>query len=97
MPKGYIIAHVTVNDPVAYQEYVDNNNRILPPLGGKALVRGGQSETPEGDEYQRHVVFEYPSYEAAKASYYNEEYQKNAEIRFANAVSMLVLVEGVPE
>ena len=97
MPKGYIIAHVTVNDPEAYQEYVDTNTVLLPNLGAKALVRAGQCETPEGQEFQRHVILEYESYEAAKASYYNKDYQKNAEIRFANATSMLVLVEGVPE
>jgi len=94
MPKGYLIAHVTVNDPVAYQEYVDRNNEILPPFGGRPLVRGGQSETPEGAQFDRHVVFEYPSYAAAQAAYHSEDYQKNAEIRYANATSMVVIVEG---
>ena len=94
MPKGYSIGHITVNNPDTYQEYVDRNNEILPPFGGRPLVRGGQSETPEGEQFERHVVFEYPSFEAAKAAYYSEEYQKNAEIRFANATSMVVLVEG---
>ena len=95
MPKGYIIAHVTVDDPVAYQAYVDRNNQILPPLGAKPLARGGAFEQPEGPQYERHVIFEYPSYDAAKASYHNKEYQQNAEIRFANATSMVVVVEGV--
>jgi len=95
MPKGYIIAHVTVNDPVAYQAYVDRNNEILPPLGARALVRGGQCENVEGPNFDRHVIFEYPSYEAAQASYHNKDYQQNAEIRFANATSMVVVVEGV--
>ncbi len=95
MPKGYLIAHVTVHDPVAYQDYVARNNDILPPFGARALARGGQSETPEGESYERHVVFEYPSYEAAQAAYHSAAYQENAEIRYANATSMVVLVEGV--
>jgi uncharacterized protein (DUF1330 family) len=94
MPKGYIIAHVTVNDPDAYLAYVDRNNIILPPLGGRPLVRGGQCENVEGPQFDRHVIFEFPSYAAAQASYHNKEYQKNAEIRFANAKSMVVVVEG---
>lgn len=95
LPKGYIIAHVTVDDPVAYQAYVDTNTTLLPRMGARPLVRGGQSETPEGPQYARHVIFEYDSYEAAKASYYSKEYQENAEIRYANATSMIVLVEGL--
>lgn len=95
MPKGYIIAHVTVNDPVAYQAYVDRNNEILPPRGATPLVRGGRFEQPEGTPFERHVIFEFPSYEAAQASYHSEDYQQNAEIRYANATSMVVVVEGV--
>lgn len=95
MPKGYIIGHVTVTDPEAYQEYVALNTPVLAGFGAKPLVRGGASETPEGPEFTRHVVFEYPSFEAAKAAYYSPEYQEIMKIRIENASSMIVLVEGV--
>jgi uncharacterized protein (DUF1330 family) len=94
MPKGYIIGHVTVRDAEAYKEYVDLNTPIMKSFGGKPLIRGGQSETPEGPKFTRHVCFEYPDYETAKAAYYSEEYQKVMKIRVANADSMIVLVEG---
>ncbi|MCB4379652.1 DUF1330 domain-containing protein, partial [Synechococcus sp. MU1644] len=29
MPKGYIIGHITVNDPEAYKEYVEKDTPIL--------------------------------------------------------------------
>ena len=34
MPKGYIIGHITVTDPEAYQEYVIKDTPILKGLGG---------------------------------------------------------------
>ena len=95
MPKGYIIGHITVTNPEAYQEYVTRDTPILLGLGGKFIVRGGQSETPEGESLDRHVVIEFPSYEAAKAAYNDPEYQEVAEIRRRNADSVIILVEGV--
>ncbi len=94
MPKGYIIAHITVTNPEAYKEYVIRDTPLLEAFGAKFVVRGGASETPEGDAMDRHVVIEFPSYEAAKAAYYDPEYQKVAEIRRRNAESLIVLVEG---
>ena len=47
MPKGYIIGHITVNDPDAYKEYVERDTPILEGFGGRFIVRGGASETPE--------------------------------------------------
>lgn len=94
MPKGYIIAHVTVNDPEAYKEYVEKDTPILHARGGKFIVRGGRSETVEGETLQRHVVVEFPSYEAAMAAYNDPEYQAVAEIRRRTAESVFVVVEG---
>ncbi len=94
MPKGYIIGHITVNDPEAYKEYVTQDTPILRAHGARFLVRGGQSETPEGDGGGRHIVFEFDSYEAAKAAYYDPEYQRISEIRKRTATSTIILVEG---
>lgn len=94
MPKGYIIGHITVNDPEAYKEYVEKDTPILTALGGSFVVRGGQSEVAEGESMNRHVVIEFPSFEAAKAAYNDPEYQKVAEIRRRTADSVIILVEG---
>lgn len=94
MPKGYIIGHITVNDPEAYKEYVEKDTPILKALGGSFIIRGGTSEVAEGESLNRHVVIEFPSYEAAKAAYYDPEYQKVAEIRRRTADSVIILVEG---
>ena len=94
MPKGYIIGHITVNDPEAYREYLEKDTPILLGLGGKFIVRGGASETMEGEALNRHVVIEFPSYDAARAAYNDPEYQKVAEIRRRTATSVIILVEG---
>lgn len=95
MAKGYIIGHITVNDPEAYKEYVERDTPILTALGGRFIVRGGQSDTPEGTTQNRHVVIEFDSYEAALKAYHDPEYQEVAEIRRRTADSTIILVEGV--
>lgn len=94
MPKGYIIGHITVNDPEAYREYIEKDTPILAALGGTFIVRGGQSEVPEGTSEERHVVIEFPSYAQALTAYNDPEYQAVAEIRKRTATSTIIVVEG---
>jgi uncharacterized protein (DUF1330 family) len=95
MPKGYIIGHITVRDPEDYKEYIERDTPILEGLGAKFIVRGGQSEIVEGETFERHVVIEFESYEAAKRAYHDPDYQVVAEIRRRSADSTILLVEGV--
>lgn len=94
MPKGYIIAHITVRDPEAYKEYVVRDTPILEGFGGKFIIRGGQSKAAEGALFDRHVVIEFPSYQAALDAYNDPEYQAVADIRRRSAESAIVIVEG---
>lgn len=94
MPKGYIIGHITVTNPEAYKEYVVKDTPILKAMGAKFIVRGGQSETPEGTAHNRHVVIEFPSYQAALDAYNDPEYQAVADIRRRTADSTIIVVEG---
>jgi uncharacterized protein (DUF1330 family) len=95
MPKGYIIAHVTVRDPEAYKEYVEKDTPILQGLGGKFIVRGGQGEVTEGEAHARHVIIEFPTYEAALKAHNDPAYQAVADIRRRTADSTIIVVEGV--
>ncbi len=95
MPKGYIIGHITVNDPEAYKEYVTRDTPILQGLGGRFIIRGGQAQVMEGEALQRHVVIEFPSYEAALTAYNDPAYQEVAAIRRRTAESVIIVVEGV--
>jgi uncharacterized protein (DUF1330 family) len=94
MPKSYIIGHITVNDPEAYKEYVVRDTPILQALGGRFIVRGGQAEVMEGETLKRHVVIEFPSYEAALKAYHDPDYQEVADIRRRTADSVILVVEG---
>jgi uncharacterized protein (DUF1330 family) len=95
MPKGYLIAHITVHDAEAYKEYVRLDTPIFARYGARFVVRGGASEAVEGAPAQRCVVIEFPDYAAARACYESEEYQKVAPIRRANATThLIVLAEG---
>jgi len=94
MPKGYIIGHIKVTNSDSYPEYVRRDTPILESFGAKFVVRGGQGEVLEGTAGDRHVVIEFPSYEAALTAYNDPEYQEVAEIRRASADSIIVVVEG---
>lgn len=95
MPKGYIIGHADVHDPQGYKAYAARNDEILKHYGGIFLMRGGAGEVREGATHPRHVIIEFPSYEAARAFYDSPEYQENLKIRQANADSVIVVAEGV--
>ena len=43
--------------------------------GAKFLARGGASEVLEGQEFERHVVIEFPDMETARECYFSPEYQ----------------------
>ena len=94
MPKGYWVAHVDVTDPEAYAAYVRNNNEILPKFGGRFIVRAGTNEIKEGALRARHVVIEFPSYQAALDAYASAEYQENMKIRLPAGAGDLAIVEG---
>ena len=94
MPKGYIIAHVTVKNPEPYKEYVARDTPILLGRGGKFIIRGGESQVMEGESFERHVVIEFPSYAEALAAYNDPAYQEVAEIRRRTAESVIIVVEG---
>ena len=94
MPKGYVIAHITVRNPEPYKDYIRLDTPIVEGFGGKFIVRGGQSKVVEGTALDRHVVIEFRDYATALAFYNSPEYQKVAEIRRAHADSVMIVVEG---
>ncbi|MEM7488316.1 MAG: DUF1330 domain-containing protein [Pseudomonadota bacterium] len=94
MPKGYWIVHVTVTDPDPYADYIRLDTPVVERFGGRFIVRGGRTETPETPQKDRHVIVEFPDYDTALACYRSDDYQRAAAIRRAHAQSDIVIVEG---
>ena len=94
---AYVIVDVEVRDPGAYEEYRRRVPATLEPYGGRFIVRGGASETLEGDwRPQRVVVLEFPTVERAKAWHASPEYAAIAPIRHRHArTNFLTVVDGV--
>jgi len=94
MPKGYIIARVTVTNPEAYAEYAKGATEAIKLYGGRPLVRGGPCEALEGEARPRNVVIEFDSVEQAKRYYHSPEYQAAKAKRAGAAIGEFVVVEG---
>jgi uncharacterized protein (DUF1330 family) len=95
MASGYIIAHVDVTDPQQYEEYKVLSSHAMQVHGAQVLVRGGKTETLEGDwAPTRVVVLKFPSYEAAKSFHDSEEYRAARKSREHAARMNMIVVEG---
>jgi uncharacterized protein (DUF1330 family) len=93
--KAYIIVDVNIKDPVRYEDYKKMTPGSLVPYEGKFIVRGGPTETLEGDWTPgRIVLVEFPSVEKAKAWWSSEGYAPAKALRQATAETKMILVEG---
>ena len=92
---AYLIARVDVTDPDQYEEYKKLSPGAMAAFGGKFIVRGGQTETLEGDsETRRVVVVEFPDLESAKAAYNSDAYTHARSVREGAANMQMVVVDG---
>lgn len=94
MAKGYWIARLDVKDHAKYDAYRAVNGAAFKKYGGQFLVRGGAFETVDGTSRSRHVVIEFPSYQAALDCYGSAEYEQAKAARGDGAEIDLVIIEG---
>lgn len=94
MPKGYVIARISVVDPEGYKAYVEAASLAIRAFGGTPLVRGGRCEILEGEGRMRNVVLEFESFDQARAYYHSPEYQAAIKHRLGRAVADIMVVEG---
>lgn len=93
--KAYIIVDVIINDPVRYEDYKKLTPGSLVPYEGKFIVRGGATETLEGDwKPGRIVILEFPSKEQAKAWWSSDGYAPAKALRQATSITRMIMVEG---
>jgi len=91
----YSVGHIKVTNMDGYQEYVRQVPATIAAHGGKYLVRGGHCTDIEGTmPYDRHVVLEFATREAAEGWYNSPEYQAILPIRLANSEGVMTFVDG---
>ena len=94
--SAYIIANVTVTDPVQYEEYKKWSSAAMQAHGAEVCVRGGKVEVLEGDwAPERLVILKFPTVEAAKAFNASAEYTKARNARQGAAIMRMIVVEGL--
>ena len=94
--SAYVIASVTVKDPVRYEDYRRLVTPTLEKYGGRFIARGGRIDVLEGDWHpNRLVVIEFPSVDAARAWWRSPEYSEAKAIRQATSEGTLLILEGV--
>ncbi|MDA5093774.1 DUF1330 domain-containing protein [Aliiroseovarius sp. KMU-50] len=94
MPKAYWIANVTVTDPDKYTDYQALAPEAFAAHGARFLARG-DAETLEGTPWQRRVVIEFDSLEAARACYESDAYQAARTHREGACEADIAIIEGL--
>ena len=95
MAKGYWIAmYRSVSNPGALAKYAKLAGPVIEGGGGKMLSRGLPTRVYEAGVPQRSVVVEFPSVDAAIATYESPAYQEVLSILKGTAERDLRIVEG---
>lgn len=98
MAKGYWIAfYRAIHDPAALAEYGKLATKAVEAGGGKFLARGVPAKTYEAGLKERAVVIEFPSLEAAVATFESPNYQAAAKILHGKVERDIRFLEGASE
>ena len=93
--KAYLIANITVTDPERYRSYRTAVPPVAAQYGGRFLVRAGAVHPLEGEfGFDRFVVIEFLSLEAARKFYDSPEYAPLLKLRMETTKSQVAVVEG---
>jgi uncharacterized protein (DUF1330 family) len=99
MPKGYIIAELTVTSPgPEFEEYRQKVLGTIEAFGGRFLVRSGDPKLLEGKKpVGRAVIIEFDSPDRAISWYNSAEYKKILPLRLRNAISRTLCAAGTED
>lgn len=92
---AYVVVEIEIHNPEEYEDYKKLTPASLKNYQGKFIVRGGKTETLEGDwSPQRFVMLEFPTLVLAKAWWASEEYAPAKALRQRTASTKMIVVEG---
>ena len=93
---AYVIVEVAIHDPAAYEEYKQLTPAAIAVFDGRFVVRGGPTQTLEGDwKPERMVVLEFPTVARANEWWNSAQYTPAKLIRQRAAYTKMIIVEGV--
>ena len=95
MKKGYWVSlYYKVENQENLKRYAETVTPIIKSFGGVPLIRGGDHETFEGEDFIRTVVWEFPNYEKAVECHKSKEYQAGWEIAKGTTKRHMQIIEG---
>ncbi|WP_271785454.1 DUF1330 domain-containing protein [Aquimarina algiphila] len=93
---AYAILDLKVFDKEKLQEYKKVAPEIIKKFGGKIIIRGGESNTVEGNwNPERIVMIEFPNYETANNWWNSDEYKIATELRKKGANTNVLIIDGI--
>tara|TARA_B100002051_G_C16289774_1_gene417568 strand:+ start:269 stop:568 length:300 start_codon:yes stop_codon:yes gene_type:complete len=95
MKKGYWISlYFKIDNHENLKKYAETVTPIIKSFGGKPLIRGGNYQNFEGDNFIRTVVWEFPSYEKAIECQKSKAYQAGWGLAKDTTKRHMQVVEG---
>ena len=93
--KGYVVrVYKSISNEEKLKEYAIKARTAVEKYKGRFLIRGGKSNTNEGEISPRTVVIEFPSYDEANSFYNSKEYQDAHSILKGHVIRQHQTVEG---
>jgi uncharacterized protein (DUF1330 family) len=95
---AYLIANIDVQDRDGFERYRTAVPAVIAAHGGRYIVRGGETQTVEGDlGLKRLVILEFPSIAVLRGFYDAPDYAPLLALRLASTRSQVVFAEGLPQ
>jgi uncharacterized protein (DUF1330 family) len=93
---AYVVVEIAIRDAETYERYKQLAPPTIAAYGGRYLVRGGATETLEGEwRPPRFVILEFPTTQQARAWWSSPEYAPAKALRQASTDTEMLLVEGL--
>ena len=95
MKKGYWISlYSKVENQENLKKYSEAVIPIIKSFGGVPLIRGGEHQTYNGENFIKTVVWEFPSYEKAIECHNSKEYKAGWNLAKDTTIRHMQVIEG---
>ena len=93
----YMIGDVDIKNIEEYKKYMEKVKPMIESYGGEYLIRGGEIYALETNLWEptRMVLVKFPNKKIAMEWYNSDEYKPYKNIRLKNALSNILMVQGL--